>query len=424
MAPAGAVEGALYTRKAPQRKGDRAACAPAADWRASCRTGSKPVDSPFGRGISGFGRAMLQHLGTGGLVRGMEATRDTVNYAAPAKIRLDPQLMVALDVLRAFAAIYVAVFHVIGESMTGVAGFFLSFGQEAVMLFFLLSGFVIHANERNRLHQPLRFYGRRIRRIYPAMLGAMGVAALLFWADGTLAERFSMHDLTFTLLGMQDSSVMKPGVISNSFLHNYPLWSLSYELWFYLLYPAVMWAWVRAPKLTNHMVGLASCVCYVLYVLAPNHFTLVTSYFVLWWCGAMAAEAYGRGDFTLRGIGSPLWWLAGLVAISLVVVWQVGPTGAAWQYPVLMLRHFGVGLLLLILAYTVVGRMAASWVSSWTKPASYLASISYGIYVFHMPLLVDWKFSDTWYGFSVALAMLIGLSIFFDRYLSKALPKI
>ncbi len=341
------------------------------------------------------------------------------------KIVIDPKMVIALDAARAAAAIYVALFHVLGERLTGIWQLPFNFGQEAVIVFFLLSGFVIHANERNRVFPPYRFWGRRIRRIYPTMLAAIAVSAVVLWAQGTFEQRFKPSELIGTLLAVQDVSGLKPGVIVDSVLGNGPLWSLSYELFFYLIYPAVMWAWVRQPKLTNHLIGLVCCVSFVLYVLWPNHFALVTAYFLLWWCGAMAAEAYGRGDFRLRGVGSPLLWLVALTALAGGAIVYVGGELKASTFPFLMLRHFAVGLVMLCLAYTVLGRAAANFVAPAGKTIAWVASISYGIYVLHVPLLADWSLAtDSWLGLVAAVPVLVALSVVFDRWMLKSLPRI
>ncbi|QOC25498.1 hypothetical protein IC744_03750 [Microbacterium hominis] len=66
--------------------------------------------------------------------------------------KLLPQLRAGLDVARAATAVYVVLHHVV--NLPGPAGVIFSFGQEAVLIFFLLSGFVIFANERERVRRP------------------------------------------------------------------------------------------------------------------------------------------------------------------------------------------------------------------------------------------------------------------------------
>ena len=135
------------------------------------------------------------------------------------------------------------------------AGIFLRFGQPAVILFFLLSGFVIFANERHRAIRPRGYFLRRLRRIYPPVLVAFVLSVVVVFDNGDLRAQFSWRELLFNLLMLQDVGETKPGVITSSFLGNGPLWTLSYEVAFYLLFPFALAAWRRKPLLTTHLVG-------------------------------------------------------------------------------------------------------------------------------------------------------------------------
>ena len=75
-----------------------------------------------------------------------------------------------LDALRGFAATYVVLHHIMPRDLSwGGIDLSLAFrcGQEAVILFFLLSGFVINLSyQRSRDKRFLRFFARRFLRIY------------------------------------------------------------------------------------------------------------------------------------------------------------------------------------------------------------------------------------------------------------------
>ena len=158
---------------------------------------------------------------------------------AEARRRLPPELIIALDVVRVVAALLVVMQHV-GPYHFAFLGPLNRLGQEAVMIFFLLSGFVIYANEHNRLHDLKGYYLRRMRRIYPTFLIALFVTALIAYANGTLARDFSWWELWGNLAALQDISALKPGVIVSPFLGNDPLWSLSHEIFFYAVFPVVI----------------------------------------------------------------------------------------------------------------------------------------------------------------------------------------
>lgn len=284
--------------------------------------------------------------------------------------RLTPRVRAGLDLARAAAAMYVVLHH----TTTGPISVVFSLGQEAVLVFFLLSGFVIFANERERVVRPAGYYLRRLRRIYPPMLFAMLVSTAL-WATGLIDATFTWQSLVGTLLSAQDISFLKPGVITDPYLGNDPLWSLSYEVFFYLVFPFVMIGWRRSTAMTRWVVPVVSVVALASYFVVPNHLSLVMGYFIMWWAGAMAAHLYlGDGLRARKAVPE----LAGLIALSLVAAGGVvvyGYQGLGY-FPFLILRHCIVVLALFAVLLTPVRRWLA-WLSFHVaRPAAAFAGIS------------------------------------------------
>ncbi len=145
-----------------------------------------------------------------------------------------------LEMLRGFAAAYVFAGHLALSKLPQGYGSFrllLSFGQEAVMVFFLLSGFVVFYSTHNHKDKSFRgYFARRWKRIYPIFILSFLVAFLCAYASTGSMPHISGRDLAGNLLMFQDFSYAKPGVFVSPFLGNSPLWSLSYEWWFYMLF--------------------------------------------------------------------------------------------------------------------------------------------------------------------------------------------
>jgi peptidoglycan/LPS O-acetylase OafA/YrhL len=329
--------------------------------------------------------------------------------------KLSPGLSSALNAARTVAACYVVLEHVIS------ARFFadrppalLRFGQEAVLVFFLLSGFLIFANERQRALRPSGYYLRRLRRIYPPLIVAIAVSTLVALSNHDLAQRFVPAELWATLFSVQDISFLKPGVIADPYLGNAPLWSLSYEVFFYIIFPPVLMAWTARPRLTNNIIGPACCVLYGLYALAPNHFVLVAAYFQAWWCGAMAAEAYQRGGRSVASMWKTYRWLLALCGTAAAVAWWTGGGSIAGEgigyYPLLPLRHFVFCAVALAILFGGIGKALLPLLWKVRKPSAALSRISYTIYVIHFPLLVQWQFASGPWGFAAALALVLVIS--------------
>lgn len=340
------------------------------------------------------------------------------------KVLISLQTMQALDTARALAACYVVAHHVASaKGLSHGLGELLRFGQEAVLVFFLLSGFVIFANEQHRADKFLRGYIlRRIRRIYPPLLLALIVSTLISYSDGNLDKLFSVKDLAATLLCLQDISFLKPGVIAEPYLGNDPLWSLSYEMFFYLVFPLVLFLWKRNSQRVEHCVGFIACTAYIIYSIKPNHFSLVTSYFLIWWAGAIIANAYINKLEIKKALRITLLWLGILCFISLANVIVQGFRGLGY-YPFLMFRHFFFSVLVVLIFFTTLGRMARDALSYAHRFTFNLASISYGLYVLHFPILTKWEVSRSSVGFIGAAVLLLVLSYGIEKIVPKYLPK-
>lgn len=342
--------------------------------------------------------------------------------ASVRQARPSEKTMALIDASRAAAAVYVVLYHVgVERGWTDGPGMLLRFGQEAVMVFFLLSGFVIFLNEKDRSSQAGYFF-RRLRRIYPALVVALLVSAVVAFVDGRLAAEFRLSELVGTLFAMQDIAALKPGVIVDPFLGNAALWTLSYEIVFYLLFPLTMLAWRRRPGLTTHAVGAASCLAYLLFSWAPGHWVLILSYYSVWWAGAMAADAYMNGRRNAAALAAPIGWLFLLCCTAAGVVFTEGYAGPG-VYPFLQLRHFLVALLVVAFGFGPLGAWLAALALPFKTPAGAVASISYGLYVLHFPLLIQSSLAASAAGLAAMSGILLVLSYGADRSLNAHLPR-
>jgi len=146
--------------------------------------------------------------------------------------------LLKIEALRGFAALYVVLHHTVKFNYS-IAGFdveeLLRFGQEAVILFFLLSGFVIHYSFRHTPNMSFSIYFRkRFLRIYVPLIAVFFIG---FFTESYNSGRWAKLDWTQLVLNffmLQDWAFAKPNVITEPVFNNTPLWSLSYE-WSYRL---------------------------------------------------------------------------------------------------------------------------------------------------------------------------------------------
>jgi len=175
------------------------------------------------------------------------------------------------------------------------AGFAITrLGNEAVIVFFVLSGFLVGGMSAKRIFRgtfhPASYAIDRSVRIFLPLLPAMLLSGSLAYG---FDHSFSLSELLGNLLFLQ-------WVFVKPFAGNAPLWSLAYEAWFYLLVfalgaLAVGWVWKRT--LTAILVAfalvftslspvylfcwLSGSVAYLLRPSGPSHINLLFSLIVI-----------------------------------------------------------------------------------------------------------------------------------------------
>lgn len=142
----------------------------------------------------------------------------------------------SLEALRGVAALLVALGHALAtepapHTQLQPAGRWLYSlpGHVSVLVFFLLSGYVIGLTNPAPLATAAacrRYLRKRLVRLYPLYLVALGAAALLVVAHH---NPLSAKEWAGCLLFLQGFGVAVPA-------YNHPLWSLPYEMAYYLLF--------------------------------------------------------------------------------------------------------------------------------------------------------------------------------------------
>lgn len=295
--------------------------------------------------------------------------------------------IVAIDSLRGFAALYVFLGHVIlMYDRTAGWSLLFRFGQEAVMLFFLVSGFVIiYTMELARDKSFSSYLGRRFFRIYPIFL-------LSLFLGYALSRRgsFGVADLFGNVAMLQDFGDAKPGVLFDTYAGNTPLWSLSYEWWFYLMFfPLYRFVAERWQLVGVTAIGLIAIAAYNATYFQP---LLFLAYFPIWWSGAEIGRAAARqAPLPLARSAMALGAVTAAFAVFVAIAVAKGQPMALGVHPVLELRHAGASLAMVALLYAYQrSPIKLEWMLA---PFSIVAPISYGVYALHFPV-VDSAFAD------------------------------
>ena len=253
-------------------------------------------------------------------------------------------------------------------------------GEEAVAVFFVLSGLLVGGKTLARVRQGTfdasSYAADRLARIYVPL-----VPALLLSAAVTLGCGLPWHPAGFLacLAGLQGSWIANPAA-------NTPLWTLAYETWFYMLGGCAAVAAggdrARGQRLAAGMGALV----------ALGMFCWLDGKFLCCWL-------MGAGGFWLRDrvrCGRIVWALAGVgIAAVGVVLFQMDTNVLPWPSdtfnpwrpaPELWLIVVAAGALLTLACLMRMPPATAPGVrvERW---GTQLAAFSYTLYLTHFPVL-------------------------------------
>jgi peptidoglycan/LPS O-acetylase OafA/YrhL len=298
----------------------------------------------------------------------------------------------------------------------------LRYGHEAVIFFFVLSGFVIHYGYAKKLaateawrrrpdtpecnewasHQlqpgELRFgwfayFKRRVRRLYPPLLLALLLTFALDFQGRALGWAIYRQQTSYPLINAQiQSNLGLSTALGNlAFLMhgwvdcygtNGPLWSLHFEWWFYMIYPLLWFFTRRSLGVATVFVVIAFAVSWFV---PPGPFFSAAQIFtalLTWWFGALLAEIH-VGRLRVR------WsWIAPL-ALLLPALPLLLPRLSRW--PILASGWgadtlYGLGFAgLFALCFVLRGR---GWSLRFLTRLRPLGEMSYTLYIIHLPILV------------------------------------
>ncbi|WP_409290487.1 acyltransferase family protein [Peribacillus sp. SCS-37] len=206
---------------------------------------------------------------------------------------LDGKVSIYLDLIRGLAAILVVMEHLSpllfsysNESSIIQVLFMVNLlGGASVRIFFVLSGlFISRSIIRSFLDGKWSWASyliNRFSRLYVVLLPAL---LLTFTLDGLSSNLFNSHlnptnQSIFTFFG---NLLFLQEIILPTFGSNHPLWSLSIEFWFYLIYPLLLLAAMRSTKLIVRVLSFILGLCIFGFLGLKISF-----YFIIWFLGSV-----------------------------------------------------------------------------------------------------------------------------------------
>lgn len=330
-----------------------------------------------------------------------------------------------LEALRGLAAFYVVLHHSIPHSLSAFGlnfGILLRFGQEAVILFFIISGFVINYSFQKSQDKNFNLYlFKRSARIYIPLffIYALGYIAACI-KSGSLEDP-EIWSLILNILMLQDISSLKPGTITPPYMGNNPLWSLSYEWWFYIMYFPIQ-KYITSKKKQNIFILLTAVGAAMLYIWSPNFFLRIFMYMSIWWAGVSISNLVIEGrKITLQALSPALLPVAGVTLITLVnieIQRSEGTLSSIGAHPLLEMRHHAFAFIAILIAL--------AWKNlNWAlfrfliAPFALLAPISYVIYISHHYLVASANYLSFINNRALELAGYLAVLLIFSWALEK-----
>jgi peptidoglycan/LPS O-acetylase OafA/YrhL len=301
-----------------------------------------------------------------------------------------------LEAIRGFCALYVMFFHLLPQKifLLGInVGILFRFGSEAVIMFFILSGFVIKYSWEKSIDKSFKnFFFRRFIRIYIPLLFIFLLAYFIkSFTEGRLANP-EWRTLLGNIFMLQDVISQKPNVISSVYMGNGVLWSLSYEWWFYMLF-FVLSKKIKPTKL-NTWVKVLTILAAVSYLIYPFFLNRILMYFAIWWLGVRFADIYLKGELyafkTVKIYSYVLISIIALLGINFYINFDYTKIYSypLVAYPFIELRHF-VFAFLAMFGGIIWNRLNWLGFNKIFGIFKYLAPFSYVIYISHHYLVVE-----------------------------------
>jgi peptidoglycan/LPS O-acetylase OafA/YrhL len=317
-----------------------------------------------------------------------------------------------LDAVRGVAALAVVIYHIRYNFFLDYAdvaahtvldqAFYVvtSYGHDAVMIFFVLSGYLISGTILKDLGRRDWSWGRyllhRLVRLYVVLIP--GLLLTLFW-DSLGLRLFPLNPAytgapqawTNDFFRVQDRLTPKIFFANVGFLHAIAgippfgtagqLWSLTYEFAYYLICPAALlavWPTTSWPKRIVS-AGLALAFAY--------HFgTAILLRFPIWLLGLLVRFVPQAPILERVAPLTRNWTAAGLALLGISLThtgWSRSLTGGS-----IMTADYIVGVLFTVALYVLLHDRRTAADGMYTRLAGATAAFSYTLYVAHMSLLV------------------------------------
>jgi peptidoglycan/LPS O-acetylase OafA/YrhL len=308
-----------------------------------------------------------------------------------------------LDMVRGLAAVLVLVehwrnlllvdfpqLHVTGLArwVWGAVYVATSAGHQAVVIFFVLSGYLISGSIFRTLERGRWSWGmyavHRLARLWVVLLPGLVLCALWDWvglhagrAPLTYAGLAANHmtgnvAAALTVRKFFGNLFFLSPMVVPVFGSDGPLWSLPYEFWYYVMFPLAVVALSSKFSVVTRG-GNALCLLAAAWFVRGDVLWL----FPIWLLGVLLLKA------PAPRVGAAARWVAAVLYVP-AMFWFAKLRGGSG-----MLHDYAFGALTFLLFWVLLSaRERASERAAWVVGGRGLSRFSYTLYVCHMPLLL------------------------------------
>ncbi|HSW08973.1 acyltransferase family protein [Aquabacterium sp.] len=331
-----------------------------------------------------------------------------------------------LDLVRFGAACLVYLYHSNQRWLVADVLPFAHYGHSSVIVFFVLSGFVIAYITDTKERDWISYSASRLSRVYSVVLPALALTLVLDTVGRQLLpaayggypyDQLAVRSLASLLM------LNELWFVSITSLSNVPYWSITYELWYYVLFGLVMFL---PPRLAIVAVlAMAALLGPKILLLAP-----------IWWAGVLLYR-WRRLDTMPLALAWALVFgslvlIVGLHAIGwfdAVTAWFKAWLGADRHTQLTFSKFFVGDYVLGVLVFSNFAGMRrvapqlGAWLLRVERPVRWVAGYTFSLYLLHQPLFLFWgavlRGDNSGKGFWWCVTLLTALSVVGIGYLTE-----
>lgn len=297
-----------------------------------------------------------------------------------------------LDIVRFCAACLVYVYHSNQRWLVADPLPLSNFGHSSVIVFFVLSGFVIAYVTDTKERDWVSYSSSRLSRVYSVVLPTLAVTLLLDCLGRQLRPDIYSYPFDQILVRLLGSVLMLNELwsVSITSFSNVPYWSITYEFWYYVLFGVLMFMPRSAALVVAALITL---------LLGPKVLLLAPI-----WCAGVLLYRWKR-------LESMPMWLAGFLALgsAAAIVWthstglyeHIHAWFADWIGPKLyreltFSKFFVADYLLCVLVFANFAGMRRLCrdfplrAEPLEHAVRFVAGFTFTLYLLHQPLFLFW----------------------------------